>query len=92
VLRVLFGLQAVFELRAGLVAAQDVEFVGSASNAFFKCKRLERRFLCTCGCWQGITSGDHRITEVSDRKGRVIKFASVSAHIAVVGFLACKAC
>src|SRR6266852_2627187 len=54
-----FGLKPVVEFRAGLVAAQDVEFVSSASDSFFAWKRFDWGFLCTGGCGHGITSGDH---------------------------------
>src|SRR5713226_1564057 len=58
----LFGLEPVVELRAGFVAAQDVEFVGTALDAFFEWKRFARGFFYACGGRHGITSTDHGIT------------------------------
>ena len=48
----LFGLEPIVELRAGLIAALDVEFVGPAPDAFLKWQRLDRAGI-------RITSGDH---------------------------------
>jgi hypothetical protein len=59
----LFGLEPVVKLRARLIAALDVEFVGAVADLFFEWKRFDRGFLCACGCWHGITSGDHGITD-----------------------------
>jgi hypothetical protein len=53
-LNLLFGLEPVVELAAGLVAALNVKFVRSAADAFFEGGLLDRWFLCTCGCGHGI--------------------------------------
>src|SRR6516164_7452696 len=42
----LFRLQPVVELRAKLIAALHVEFLGSLPDTFFEWKRLDQWFLC----------------------------------------------
>ena len=45
-----FGLEPVIELRAGFVAALDVEFVGAALDSFFEGEPFLKAFFCRCGC------------------------------------------
>src|SRR5207244_1325276 len=49
----LFGLEPVFEFRAGLIALEDVQFVSSSPDSLFKRQRLDRRFFRACGFWHG---------------------------------------
>ncbi len=47
----LFGLEPIVEIRAGLIASLNVEFIGSTPDSLFKRKRLDRRLLRACGFW-----------------------------------------
>src|SRR5437879_13551782 len=49
----LFGLEPVVEFRAGLIALEDVQLVGSPPDSLFKRQRLDRRFFRACGFWHG---------------------------------------
>jgi hypothetical protein len=60
----LFGLEPVVKLGAGLVAAVDVEFVRSMADSLFERKCLFLAFFCACGCWHEITSDDDGSTAV----------------------------
>ena len=44
------GLEPVIELRAGFVAALDVEFVGAALDSFFEGEPFLTAFFCRCRC------------------------------------------
>src|SRR6516162_7101664 len=65
-----FGLEPVVELRAGLIASLNVQFMGSPPDFFLTRQRLDWRFLSTCGCGHGITSGDDGSIIGDGAKGR----------------------
>src|SRR5580700_4069314 len=69
----IFGQEPVVYFRTGLIASLEVEFVSAFADAFFKMKRLERCFLCACGCRHGITSRDYSSIG-STRLGRVQRY------------------
>jgi hypothetical protein len=66
-------LEPVVEFGAGLIAALDVEFVGSPANSFFQGKCFDWGNLSPCGCRHGITSGDERITDGVRSEASLIK-------------------
>ena len=58
----LLGLEPVIEFGARLIATQNVEFVGSSLDSFFKRDCSCWGFFCECECRHEITSGDHTCT------------------------------
>ena len=59
----LFGLEPVIDFGARLIAAQDVEFVGSSPDSFFERTGRDLRFFCRCWCRHRCTSSDDGITD-----------------------------
>ena len=68
-----FGLEPVIDFRARLIAALDIEFVGTTADEFFERKRLDRGFPCFRRCRLGSPPANKITQPMPGRKGAPIQ-------------------